>query len=159
MAPRISRDIESKILDLYNGGLTFEKVSSVTGISTHTVIRAFKRCGGITRTTNAIRKGVRNGRWKGGGRLVNGYRRVWIPDDHRFAAARSTANCVAEHRLVMMEHLGRLLEPYEQVHHKNGNKLDNRLENLQLVVGPHGNGTAFRCSSCGSTDLVPVELG
>lgn len=79
--------------------------------------------------------------WRGGRFVASGYVFIRLQADDPFFPMADSHNAVREHRLVMAKHLGRCLQPWELVHHKGTkypagsaeDKLDNRIENLQLL--------------------------
>lgn len=91
--------------------------------------------------------------WRGGRHIRNGY---------VYTYARGHPNAtkdgyVMEHRLVMESVLGRQLLSQENVHHKNGIKDDNRVENLELWKRsqPYGVREAdYHCPGCRCAELV-----
>lgn len=91
---------------------------------------------------NATQKGQHHPRWKGGRTITPlGYVAVNAP---RHPRAGIGGRYVFEHILVMEKHLNRELDTGEVVHHLNGNKQDNRIENLALMTkrehdSHHGN--------------------
>jgi len=72
--------------------------------------------------------------WRGGRiKSVDGYFLIKLYPNDFFYFMCQKKGYVLEHRLIMAKHLGRCLHPWEIVHHKNKQRDDNRIENLQLV--------------------------
>lgn len=93
-------------------------------------VRAFLRRNGFDGPFPTNKTGEKCPAWKGGVRMSkDGYREI-LSRGHPYA--RKGTHYVLEHRLVMEKMIGRYLLPNEVVHHKDGNRLNNSPENLQL---------------------------
>lgn len=72
----------------------------------------------------------RNHNYKGGSIASNGYKIIYVGKEHHLADVRGYAY---EHRIIAELKYGRMLEPGEQVHHKDENKLNNSPDNLEIT--------------------------
>lgn len=82
---------------------------------------------------NRIPKGKESYAWKGG-RIKDkcNYIQIYLHPDNPFYTMAMHGHYVLEHRLIMAKHIGRCLLSQEVVHHINGIRDDNRIENLEL---------------------------
>jgi len=107
------------------------KMAEMCGTDSGTIVRWMGRFN-IPRRGYTARhlRGEHSPHWKGGrAKRSDGYIRVYIPE-HPNAGK---GGYIMEHRLVMSRHLDRPLERWELVHHINGIRDDNRIENLELM--------------------------
>jgi hypothetical protein len=88
----------------------------------------------------------------GEGSLSHGYWKVQVPDDERWLMPG--LDSAMEHRLVMARHLQRPLLEDEVVHHINGVRTDNRIENLELWSTAHPKGQRVEDKIAFALDLL-----
>lgn len=119
--------------------LSAQAIGKKHNCSYGSVISALRKCHIPLRTQRdalglVIRTGANNPSWKGGRyKDKQGYIHIRINKDSPCYSMASSNGYVAEHRLVMAQHLGRPLKSSEQVHHIDGRKDNNGILNLMLT--------------------------
>ena len=147
---KLKPDMLARLVKLYESGATHEDIKRQTGLSRYSIHYALKGLGKPRRYKTWLNQ--------------DGYEYMTIPVSHplypAFKAMRKREKNIniPVHRFVMAEHLGRALMPWETVHHIDGDRSNNSLENLQLRQGRHGKGSTFSCMECGSHNIIATPL-
>lgn len=128
MAAKLGHKIDNEVLrKMVENDVQLWKIAEHFGCSRSTIDRIMRKMG-----LNAKRTGPKAGKrhtgWKGGMKIVGGYRYIYAP----WHPNKTKQNYVAEHRLVMERKLERYLHPKEVVHHIDGDPLNNVESNLIL---------------------------
>lgn len=144
-----TQDERRGAVHLWNKGATLLHVAAWLDTSEPTASRILREEGCDTKRT---REGCPNRTWKPSRRkAASGYVSVKVhPNDPMFVMCNDR-DYVLEHRYVMAQTLGRPLADHETVHHRNGDRTDNRPENLELWKTRHVKGvraTDYHCHGC-----------
>lgn len=146
---------ERWVVEQRKAGRSQTSIAADLGVQQSAVSAALRRNG----IYDPRRTRERHGSWRGGrGKTAHGYMQVLATPEDAALCKPQANGYVLEHRLVMARSLGRPLLSTETVHHINGDKTDNRLENLQLRQGRHGKGSRYVCRDCGGHNIEAAEL-
>lgn len=97
---------------------------------------------------HADTNGDKNPRWKGGS-YVHNYKFIYYPSH----PLRNLKGYVREHLLVLYKHLGERINKSNIIHHIDGNKINNNIENL-MVMKNHGAHRRIHCNKTIDGDII-----
>jgi transposase-like protein len=153
----LNSEDEKAIRRMHDDGYSQAQIAAVIGSSQPAVSRFMRAAGMTSRCRRQVGEG--HGRWLGGViKNDQGYLYESVSTSDPMLTMAIRAGYVLQHRLVMARSLGRPLTNTETVHHINGKRDDNRIENLQLRQGKHGKGVRHVCLDCGSHNVSMDKL-
>jgi transposase-like protein len=153
---RVDKEMGKEILARFEAGESASAIADELPLTYQNVCRYLRAYG--LEPNRGQRRGKDHPSYAGGRSVLHGYVVVLMEADSPFWSMAQSNGYVMEHRLVMAEYLGRPLQSWETVHHMDGDKQNNSIDNLALHIGKHGAGVRYRCEDCGSYRLEPVDL-
>jgi len=148
---RFDSETEKQILNEYKMCVSsLEKLAERFECEKSTIRNVIVRLGGEIR-----KQGVH---FVGKDKTINGYKYIHLLQSDKHYKMVNSQGIVAEHRYVMAKHLNRDLDRKETVHHIDGDRTNNKIENLQLRSSHHGPGVVHVCLNCGSKNISAVNI-
>ncbi|HLD91364.1 MAG TPA: HNH endonuclease [Patescibacteria group bacterium] len=133
--PKENDVADGKLINKYNEAYIYKKCISCGTLVWTSVKHQKKYCNECRINKMKELRGSSASNWKGGRFQGAGYTFLTIPETdplYKYTDKLHPGK-ILEHRYLMMQKLGRSLESNEHVHHINGNKSDNRIENLDVL--------------------------
>ena len=134
---KITKEQDKDVAQMYLRGMTAQQISEKYKFYKQSILNSLKRSSIERRKDWKRASGEKNGKWKGGIRMIKGYRHIHLPA-HRLSRKDGW---VAEHRLLKEKEIK---NKKQIVHHKDGNRLNNKKTNLKVYKN---NGVHRSCHS------------
>lgn len=158
----------SKYLEAYNAGASSADLARQVGMNPGQMYRGLRAAGARMRGVSEATKGIKT---MPSGKESASFKGGTFIDQSGYIRVRGMRGMPLQHRLIAERVIGRKLRAVEVVHHINGNKQDNRNENLLVCTNSYhrlihtrmdaqaacGNPNWLRCRYCHTYD-APEHL-